>query len=55
MDTNIIEETVGDDNDEENELILCEDDNDADPDLCCEENLEDASVVESIDGFDFHD
>ena len=31
--TDIIEQTVGDEHDDENKLITCEDDNDVDPDL----------------------
>ena len=32
---------------------MYEDENDANPELYCEENMEDASVSESIDKFDF--
>ena len=55
VDADAIEETAGDENDDENELITCEADNDADPELCREESMEDASVFESVDGFDFQD
>ena len=55
VDTDVIEETAGDDNNDENKLITCEDDNDTDPELCCEENMEDASVAESVDEFNFQD
>ena len=55
VDANIIEETAGDNNDDENDLTIYEDDNDADPKQGCEEQIEDASVAESIDELDFHD
>ena len=55
VDANIIEETTGDNNDDENDLTIYEDDNDADPELGCEEQIEDASVAESIDELDFQD
>ena len=55
LDANIIEETAGDNNDAENDLTIYEDNNDADPELGCEEQIEDASVAESIDELDFQD
>ena len=51
----IIEETAGDAHNDENELIKFEYENDADPELRCEENMEDDSFAESVDEFDFQD
>ena len=53
-DKSIIEETIGHNNDNEIELITCEDDNIADLELHCKEDIEDASVAESIVEFNLH-
>lgn len=47
----IIEDTAGDEHDDENKLITCEDDNGTDPELWCKETMEDASVAELVDEF----
>ena len=39
VDMNTIEETTGYRNNDKKELIMCEDDNNADPELCYEENM----------------
>ena len=51
--TDIVEDSVADIADNTNDLIACEDDNEADPELRCEEVMEDVSVVESVDEFEF--
>ena len=54
MGTGVIEETSGDETKDKNEFA-CEDGKDADPEPCCEQNIKDDSVAESVDEFDFQD
>ena len=51
--TDIIDDTVAGIADNINQLTICEDENEADPELRCEEVMEDVSVVESEDEFEF--
>ena len=50
--TGIIDDSVVDIADNINQLTACKDDNEADPESCCEGVMEDVSVVESEDEFE---
>ena len=55
VDTDIVEDTAEDVSESLTSLIIHEDENEADPDLRCEEMMDDVSVAESTEEFEARD
>ena len=55
VDTDIVEDTAEDVSEPLTSLIIHEDENEADPDLRCEEMMDDVSVAESTEEFEARD